>query len=92
MTRPLIFEGERLEINFSTSAAGSVAVEIQDLDGGPIPGFALEDCHPQFGDQLDRTVSWRSNSDFGKLAGKPVRLRFDLKDADLYSFRFPESA
>jgi len=91
LTRPLIFEGDRLEINFSTSAAGSIAIEIQDLDGGPIPGFALDDCHLQFGDQLDRTVTWKSKPGVRQLAGNPVRLRFELKDADLYSFRFVAS-
>jgi hypothetical protein len=33
-------------------------------------------------------VHWQSGSDLGTLAGKPVRLRFVLRDADLYSIRF----
>ncbi len=92
VTKPLTFDGSQLEINFSTSAAGSVRVELQDAQGKPIPGFALSDCHLQFGDQLDRVVSWESRSDVRQLAGQPVRLRFELKDADLYSFRFIECA
>jgi len=87
-TKPLKFDGSRLEINFSTSAVGSVRVEIQDAEGKPIPGFALTDCHLQYGDQLDRVVAWKSGADVSGLAGKPVRLRFELKDADLYSFQF----
>ena len=43
---------------------------------------------PVFGDDLDRQVSWKAGPDVSKLAGKPVRLRFVLKDADLYSMRF----
>ena len=88
LTKPLVFEGDRLEINFSTSAGGSMRVEVQDTQGKPIPGFMLDDCHLQYGDQLDRIVSWKSGTDVSKLEGKPVRLRFELKDADLYSFRF----
>ena len=91
VTRPLIFEGNQLEINFSTSAAGRIGVEIQDLEGKPIPGFALEDCHPQFGDQLDRKIAWKSDPAVPLPAGRPVRLRFHLKDANLYSFRFKNS-
>ena len=87
-TKPLRFEGARLGINFSTSAAGSVRVELQDANGRSISGFTRDDCQPQFGDGLDRTVSWNSGSDVSQLAGKPVWLRFELKDADLYSFRF----
>ena len=89
-TRTLQFDGTRLEINFSTSAAGSLRVELQDANGKPIPDFTLADCHRQFGDQLDRVVSWKQVADVSGLAGKPVRLKFELRDADLYSFRFPE--
>ena len=91
LTKPLVFEGDRLEINFSTSAGGSLRVEVQDTQGKPIPGFMLDDCHLQYGDQLDRIVSWKSGTDVSQLAGKPVRLRFELKDADLYSFQFTTS-
>ena len=78
-------------MNFATSAAGSVRLEIQDASGGPIEGFTLADCPDHFGDTLDRTVTWKGGVGVGKLAGKPVRLRFVLKDADLFSFRFIES-
>ncbi len=87
-TKPLVFSGDRLAINFATSAAGGVRVEIQSPDGRPIPGFALEDCPEIIGDQIERTVSWKQGPDLSVLAGKPVRLRFVLKDADLYSLRF----
>lgn len=90
-TKPLRFDGSQLEINFSTSAAGSLRVEIQDAEGSPIPGFALSDCHQQFGDQLDRVVSWKSGADVSGLSGKPIRLKFVLRDADLYSFQFTAS-
>lgn len=88
MTRPVVFDGGGLEINFATSAAGSLRVEIQDLDGDPAEGFALSDCAELFGDSVSRRVTWKSEADLSALAGKPVRLRFELKDADLYSFRF----
>lgn len=88
VTKPLRFAGQRLELNFSTSAAGSVRVEIQDAEGRPLKGRALDDCPEIFGDSLSRTVHWRSGSDVSDLAGKSVRLRFVLRDADLYSFRF----
>jgi hypothetical protein len=88
VTRPLTFSGTRLTLNVSTSAAGSVRVEVQDRDGRPLSGFALADCEPLYGDALELTVVWKSNPDLGALAGKPVRLRFEIKDADLYSYRF----
>lgn len=88
VTKPLIFQGGRLAVNFATSAAGGVRIEIQDADGRPLPGFTLGDCPPIFGDSIERTVVWKSSEDVNSLAGKPVRLRFELNDADLFSFRF----
>ena len=40
------------------------------------------------GDALDRVVGWKGNGDVSSLAGKPIRLRFVLSDADLYALRF----
>jgi len=88
LTKPIVFQGKRLEINFSTSAAGSVRVEIQDAGGQPMPGFALADSAEIFGDELARVVTWKGGSDVSKLAGRPIRLRFVLKDADLYALQF----
>lgn len=90
-TKPLKFEGNRIRINFATSAAGSLRVEIQDPEGKAIPGYALADCPDTFGDSLDRVVSWKQGPDVSKLAGTVVRLRFVLQDADLYSFQFESS-
>jgi hypothetical protein len=87
-TRPLRFQGNELEINYSTSAAGGIRVEVQDGSGTPMPGFALEDAREIIGDQVERVVGWKSGTDLRALAGKTVRLRFVLKDADLFSFRF----
>ena len=75
-------------MNFSTSAAGSIRVELQDSDGKPIPGFTLADCPEIYGDEIERVVSWRGGADVGALAGRAVRLCFALKDADLYAIRF----
>lgn len=88
VSRPLIFSGAELTINFRTSAAGSIFVELEDMNGKPLPGFSLSECDELFGDTLDRKVSWNDRSDVSALAGKPVRIRMVLKEADLYSFKF----
>jgi len=88
VTRPLVFAGRELEINYSTSAPGSICVEVQDADGTPLPGYGLADAVPCIGDEIERVVAWKQGRDVAPLAGKPVRLRFVMKDADLYSLRF----
>lgn len=88
ITKPVTFSGTTLNLNFATSAAGGIRVEIQDANGQPIKGFTLDDSEEHFGDSIQRSVVWKSGADLGSLAGKPVRLRFELKDADLYAFQF----
>jgi hypothetical protein len=88
VTRPLTFQGERLALNYATSAAGSVQIELQDESGQPIAGFAQQDMEPLYGDELDAVVTWKSGADVSSLAGKTVRLRIVLKDADVYALRF----
>ncbi|MCA9064290.1 MAG: hypothetical protein KDA96_14570 [Planctomycetaceae bacterium] len=88
ITRPLIFSGRQLSLNFSTSAAGEVKVGFADPGGTPIPGFSVEDCQMQIGNELDRIVTWKSGADLSLLAGRPVRLLISMKDADVFSFQF----
>jgi hypothetical protein len=89
-----VFEGENLVLNYATSALGSIRIEIQDQDGHLLPGFSLQESPVIFGDQIEREVDWKrpaSRTDRGplsRLAGRPVRLRFVIKDADLYSLQF----
>lgn len=87
-TKPFTFEGQRLTLNLSSSAAGGVFVEIQDAAGQPIPGFTLAECRELNTDDLACEVSWKNGSDVSSLAGKPIRLRFRLKDADLFALQF----
>lgn len=87
-TRPLTFTGGNLVINFSTGAAGGVRVEVQEPDGKPVPGHALADATEIIGDEIERVVSWKQGAGLKRFEGKPVRLRFAMKDADLYSLRF----
>ena len=88
LTRLLTFTGKRLVVNFATSAAGSIRVEIQDAQGKPIPGFQLSEAKELIGNRIEHTVAWKAGDDVSRLAGQPVRLRFVMKDADLYALRF----
>ncbi|MBD3182742.1 hypothetical protein GF312_10645 [Candidatus Poribacteria bacterium] len=88
ITEPLTFEGKELVINYSTSAAGSVKVEILDENGAPIPGFTMDKCPEIFGDEIEKVVEWENDPDLSSLAGKVIHLKFALKDADIYSLRF----
>ncbi len=96
VTKPLVFEGNQLVLNFSTSGAGHIRVEFQDVDGQPIEGFALADSPTVYGDNIAYVMRWHKRggkkgqytSDVSRLAGRPVRLKFAMKEADLFSIRF----
>jgi len=87
VTRPFLFSGRELRLNFSTSAIGVIRVEIQNEHGNPRPGFTMEDMEAIYGDELDRPVAWQNGGELSSLIGQPIRLRFLLKDADLYAMR-----
>lgn len=90
LTRPLRFAGKKLVINCAVAKEGSVRVELQDAAGKAIPNFALADCRPMVGDAIQQVVSWKTGDELGGLAERGVRLRFELKDADLFAIRFVE--
>lgn len=87
-TKSFRFSGNELEINYATSAAGSLRFELQDEAGHVIPGFGLEDSREIIGDQISRVVAWTDGTRLKALAGKTVRLRVVMKDADLFSLQF----
>jgi len=91
VTRPIVFEGGNLVLNLETSGAGGVRVALLDDAGHGIDGYSIEDCPEIMGDTLRHVVRWRGKGgDVRALAGRPVRLQFALRDADVYSFQFVE--
>jgi hypothetical protein len=75
-------------LNASTGAAGGIGVEVQDEAGQALEGFRLEDCEEFYGDEIAHAVRWAGQRTAGGLAGRAVRLRFVMRDADLYSIQF----
>ncbi|WP_236973687.1 hypothetical protein [Membranihabitans maritimus] len=88
LTKPFTFEGKELEINYSTSAAGSVKIALLDEDGNEIPGFGMEDCQEIIGNEIARIVAWDNGTDVSVLAGKTIQIRMHLKDANVYAVKF----
>ncbi len=82
VTKPLVFAGSEMLVNFSTSARGRMFVTVKDEAGRSISSVEM------FGDKVDRPVDFASGGKVADFAGKPVVVEFDMSDADLYSFRF----
>jgi hypothetical protein len=94
VTRPFTFDGSRLRLNVNTSASGEGRVALLDAAGKAIDGFAIDDCHFVNGDYPGAIVQWNKGADVSALAGKPIRLAFEMRGTKLYSFQFgaPEKA
>ncbi len=114
-TKTLTFTGRALHLNFSTSVAGGIRIELQDASGRPIPGYTLADSIELTGNAIERPAAWKTGAtatqktwhgdvsettpnytytfwkggeDLSRLAGTPIRIRFVMKEADLYALRF----
>ena len=85
ITKPLIFEGSVLHLNFETSAAGHIYVDVLDAEGNPISD---KKSFEVYGNNIDRKVWFADDTDFAEFAGKPVRLRFTMQEAKMYSMWF----
>ncbi len=84
-TLPLQFGGSRLFVNVE-APKGDLLAEVLDESGRPIPGFTSRTCIPVRGDHTIAPIRWRNGASLQDLASQPVRLRFRLRNARLYSF------
>lgn len=86
LTKPLVCSGPGLRIN-AVANEGEVRAELLDTSGRPIGGRDLAASEPFSGDALDARMRWKGDSD-ESCVGMPIRIRFHLENAKLYSFRF----
>lgn len=86
VTKPVILKGSQFLVNYSASTVGYVKVVLLDEKGRELPGFGEADALPLTGDRLDVPVSWQNGKRLKDVGEKKVRVKFILKDADVYSF------
>ncbi|MBR6765069.1 MAG: hypothetical protein IKM06_01160 [Clostridia bacterium] len=79
-TKPVVFKGSSLEINFATSALGKINITVSCGD---------KEIHSAdiFGDKIDRTVDFIDGA-LADFSGKECTITFTLSDAELYSYKF----
>jgi hypothetical protein len=89
---PLItFTGNRLELNVNPGAGGSIRVELLDENDKPIKGCTRDDATWLFENSVRLPVTWGANNSVATLAGKPVKIRFLMRDCKLYAFQFAKT-
>lgn len=80
LTRPLPVSGAPLSIS-ADATGGRIRVSVVDGDG-----FSSDRCGPIVGNVTDARVQWNGR-ELSALAGRNVRLKFEIRDATLYAFR-----
>ncbi len=91
VTRPLTFEGDRLQLNVDTDAVGYLQVGFLDEQGQPIEGYTVDDCVYVNGDFIAKEVDWlEAGADVSPLAGRTVQVVFRMRGAKLYAMQFVE--
>ncbi|MGI8979582.1 MAG: hypothetical protein ACR2FY_10175 [Pirellulaceae bacterium] len=92
VTKPLVFTGDRLELNVDCSAGGHLNVELQSADGQPLPGFTLAESDRIYHNNIRKSVTWKGKSELPELQGKPIRVRLVMQDCKLYAIQFPKKS
>lgn len=94
VTRSFSFSGSKLHLN-STRAPiaagpgkGEIRAELLTFNHHKIEGFTFDDSDPIHESGLDQVATWNGSPDVSRLAGQPVKIRFYVKNAKLYSFQF----
>ena len=86
-TRRFIAIGDTLVVN-AKADQGEIRVEAIDALGRVIKGFSKEECTPIRGDNVRHVVSWAGGANCHPLQARPIKLRFYLRRAKIYSFEF----
>jgi hypothetical protein len=79
-TKPLGFKGQKLLLNYVVNPGGGLTIDALD-ESGKVVGQS----QPLEGDAVDAPVTWKQNPD---LSNGMIRLRFSIRNADVYSLRF----
>ena len=85
-TRTLHLPGGSLFVN--ADVQGELRAELLDSEGRVLAGYAAEDCVPIRADGLRQMIRWNRAYQLDSLRDRAVRLRFHMREADLYAFWF----
>ena len=93
-TRPLISLGSRLSINARCGTGGSIRAEVLNRDGQILGSCNVDRSDAFEADSTDHTMTWNGDPSIPAGRGQNLywrKLRFYLRNAELYSFRFTNS-
>lgn len=90
LTKPLKYSGNRLLINYRCGKGGSLRVELRNADGTGLISLARDESDTLTGDAINHQMAWKNPDTVAAGKGQTVRLRFELKNAEIYAFQFAD--
>lgn len=82
-----VFNGNGIEVNARSTRAGIVEIELWE-DGNCLEGYSFADFKAIVGDHLWIRCEWSGKSDLSELAGKAIQLRFRMRSAKVFGYRY----
>lgn len=86
ISRREVFNTPRITINARCAEGGYVAAELLDRNDNVIPGFSKADCIRFTGDSVRAELAWKTRQFPHELIDKDKKIKFYVKNADLYSY------
>jgi hypothetical protein len=86
ISRREAFRVPKVIINAKTAAEGYVVAELLDTNNAVIAGFSRADCLPFSGDDVRHELTWKTADLPPALQGADKKIRFFLKNADLFAY------
>ena len=92
-TKPVASAAPHLFINGRCDQNGYIKVEMMDSWNNVWEGYSQEDCQTFTGDSIHHHVQWADRDTVNEIPdiGRGVKLRFYLRNAELYGFQFADS-
>ena len=89
ITHPIRPRGRQLVVNAACREGGCLRAELTDPAGNVIDGFEKDNCIGFCDDAVDHTLQWKA--DKPTPSGEFIRVRFFLRQAEIFSFQFVEA-
>ncbi|MDH7481667.1 MAG: hypothetical protein QHH26_06790 [Armatimonadota bacterium] len=86
ISRREVFKTPKVVINAKVGPNGYVVAELLDRNNNVIPGFSRDQCIPFRGDDVRHVLSWKNETFTNKYKNADKKIRFFLKNADIYSY------
>ena len=90
VTRPLRLNAGRILLNGVTRPGGYIKAELADISGRTVPGYTCEECRAFTGDAVESELCWACGPRAPKSDPSGTRIRFVVKNADLFAFALVE--